>query len=547
VSFWPAYVWAEIIRRRQRTILSLLAYGLGISLAVSLLAVANSVQSAQASALGPLRAIDRDLYVSRAAPAARPNEQESADAQAFAAERQASIAAAVTDLAKLGPPGQHFAQDFFLPETAFTFSQDDLARAARVPGVESAAGGLTLVANHREGTIPEIVAEYTVQAQTIALAPPGPDDQAIVDQCVRRFIQEQAAASAPPPAKVSGSHGAGQPIPFTRAYYACLPPRLRQVQLEQQLIQDVIRPPQTDINTTAFSVAGIDPSSPSLGLITKSAIVQGSYFSPHASGEAVVAEAYAERKGLAVGASLTLAGSTYRVVGLSRPALRGLTSDVYVPLAELQRLSGREGRINVMAVRAVSNADVRRVTGGLARSIPGARVASAEDTAGQVSGSLADVAGVVRSVAPVALIAILLATFLAAGQVAFAGVGRRAAELGVLRTLGWRRRDVVAQVVAELLALGAAGGLLGVGVAAAVLMAIRRLLPQLQVVVLPGSLGEHVLRPLSQGSVALSPYIDGRIAALALLSGIVGGLIASAAASLRAVSVAPSETFRRVH
>ena len=544
---WWAYVLAETTRRRRRALAILLITSLGIALAVSLEAVAASLDSAEASALGPIRGIDRDLYVSRAAPSATAGQPASAELQAFLAERQATITAAVTDLASLGAPGQHFEHDFFLPETAYTFPQSDLSRAAGIPGVETIAGGLRLIAIHRQGTVPDIVAEYTVEPQTITLAPPTAADFQIMNDCVAKSFQSgQGQQTSPPPTKTPGSEGAATPVQFTRAYYACLPPRLRQVQLEGRLIEEVINPPTTDITQSTLSVTGVDTSLPTLGLLTSSSIVAGSYFSPGSSGETVLSEAYAAHKGLVVGATMTFAGSRYEVVGIARPALRGLTSDVYLPLAELQRLSGRQGRINVIVVRAASNAQVAEVSRGLEATLAGARVASDRDTAGQVTGSLSNVAAVIRTTKPVALVAILAATLLMVALMSFSAVGRRAQELGMLRMIGWRRSQVVSQITAELLLLGLAGSVLGLIVAQVLLIAIARVIPPQQLIVLASSLGEQLQRPLSEQRVALDPHLDLVGVGLALSAGLLGSLIASVLASARAVRVTPSDSLRRV-
>lgn len=543
---WWTYVLAETTRRRNRTIQALLVNGLGIALAVSLLAVAASMDAAEASALGPLRGLDRDLYVSRATPSVRLGEEPSAEVRAFQAEREASVTAAVTNLAKLGVPGAHFENDFFLPETAYTFPEEQVARASLVPGVEAAVGGLTLIANHREGTVPDIIAEYTVEPQAIALAPPQPGDQQVINACVAKFIKSLHENQPPGPPSPKPAHAEGQPLPFTRAYYACLPPRLRQIQLEEAVVHEVINPPATDIKSSGFSVTGVDPSNPGLGLLTSSSIVAGTYFSRTPSSEVIVSEAYATARGLMVGFALQFAGSRYQIVGIARPALRGLTTDMYLPIDELQRLSGRQGRINVMVARAASNAQVAQVARGLESAIPGARIATERDTAGQVTGSLANVASAVRLGAPFALITILAATFLMAAQGAFSAVRRRTPELGMLRTLGWRQRQVLTQIVAELMVLGIGSSLLGLGIAELLLVAFGRLVPPQRLVVLPSNLGEQLQRPLSEHWLALQTQLDWRIVGLALLAGILGGLIASIVACMKALRVTPSDTFRRV-
>src|SRR5206468_8425616 len=64
----------------------------------------------------------------------------------------------ITDLAKLGKPGDHFTQDFFLSATLLSFPQAAVGQVAKLPGVTSAVGGLVQLAEHQTGTVPQIVA-----------------------------------------------------------------------------------------------------------------------------------------------------------------------------------------------------------------------------------------------------------------------------------------------------------------------------------------------------------------------------------------------------
>ena len=57
----------------------------------------------------------------------------------------------ITDLSKLGKPGDEFVHDFFLPGTQLTFPQTTAAQIAKVDGVASVSSGLVLAAVHQSG------------------------------------------------------------------------------------------------------------------------------------------------------------------------------------------------------------------------------------------------------------------------------------------------------------------------------------------------------------------------------------------------------------
>jgi putative ABC transport system permease protein len=68
--------------------------------------------------------------------------------------------------------------------------------------------------------------------------------------------------------------------------------------------------------------------------------------------EAIVSAIYASRHSLDVGSTLNLTGTKFEIVGLAEPPLGGQGADVYLPLAQLQKLSGQKGLVNVVLVRA---------------------------------------------------------------------------------------------------------------------------------------------------------------------------------------------------
>src|SRR5439155_3196123 len=72
----------------------------------------------------------------------------------------------VTDLAKLGKPGDHFTRDFFLSATLLSFPQDAVSQVSKLPGGTSAVGGLVQLAEHQTGTVPNIVANIQTGGQT---------------------------------------------------------------------------------------------------------------------------------------------------------------------------------------------------------------------------------------------------------------------------------------------------------------------------------------------------------------------------------------------
>ena len=169
-------------------------------------------------------------------------------------------------------------------------------------------------------------------------------------------------------------------------------------------------------------------------------------------------------KGLELGDTVTLGGKKFTVVGFAKTPLGGQPSDVYVKLAQLQKLSGPHGprqHVYVRATRRRRGASV--VASAIRSSFSGSSVTTAKDLAERVSGSLVDAKNLTRKLG-IALEIVGAAGRRADRHPADARLGRRSAirELGTLKAVGWSQRLVVRQVTGESLLQGLLGGALGI-------------------------------------------------------------------------------------
>src|SRR5436309_5152750 len=134
--FYLRYMLSELRRRRGRTVLTALGLGVGVGLVVTASALSSGLDAAQAKVLKPLTGVGTDMTVSRAVqltgrgPGPR------------------------IGLQSLGKPGSHFSRDSFVSGPQQTFASNRVGQVARLGGVRTAAGGLTLASVHIEGTVP---------------------------------------------------------------------------------------------------------------------------------------------------------------------------------------------------------------------------------------------------------------------------------------------------------------------------------------------------------------------------------------------------------
>ena len=305
------------------------------------------------------------------------------------------------------------------------------------------------------------------------------------------------------------------------------------------------------INLQPVSITGVDTSTRALGPIGPASIVRGRFLRGGDAREVVLNVAYARRKGLAVGDTVRLGGHRYEIVGLARTPLGGTASDQYVDLRQLQEMSGRRGRINVLYVRARSSDDVAAVKATIGGALDGAEVTTAADLAERVGGSLVDACRLAGKLGTALAVIGLLAAFGIAALLTLASVTKRVRELGTLKALGWPRRMVVRQVAGESLVQGLLGGVAGVVLGVAAAAAISAAAPSLRATVsgttADGPLGFGQGR-VSGGStsVALEAPVDLRLIALAVALALAGGLLAGALGGLRAARLQPAAALRHV-
>jgi len=195
-----------------------------------------------------------------------------------------------------------------------------------------------------------------------------------------------------------------------------------------------------------------------------------------AGGSAILPKTYAERAGLGVGGTLTLAVgggrvTDLRIVGVAARTLPGTAGEaVLIGWPDATDLFGVEGA-DVLAIRYVPGqaAEARPAVEALARSAalepnPLERIAGAVDDAlGQVFGLFDALAIIAVIVAALGIVNTLTVSVL-----------ERVRELGVLRAAGMTRGQVRRTVVVEAGILGIVGAVLGVatGLVAAILLVL---------------------------------------------------------------------------
>jgi putative ABC transport system permease protein len=225
------------------------------------------------------------------------------------------------------------------------------------------------------------------------------------------------------------------------------------------------KPPSSALNPVTFSVDGIDTSSTKLGPYASGTIISGRGLtaSDAHSRVAVVDSYYATQQKLKVGSTATVAGKSFKVIGITRQAQGGGAVDVYIPLAVAQQIgagpfgASLHNEVNTIYVGAASSADIATVQREIAAVLPSATVTDSSSLASAVTGSLSSTASLANDLGRWLAIAVLIGAFAMASLLTIGAVGRRIREFGTLKALGWRGQRIISQVMAESLVIGIAG------------------------------------------------------------------------------------------
>ncbi len=359
-------------------------------------------------------------------------------------------------MAKLGPAGTKFTHDFFVPGTLITFPSQAVSDVAKVKGVTSAVGALSLDALHETGTVPKITASVKTGGQTISTSVKPPTltaaQQAAERTCIEGIINKQIGSTTTTIPSGGGSGGGGFGgggggfrfrAGSNSAFAKCLTPAQKSyeanVVVPERTVEEVLNPPTTNTQTSTYTVAGVNPSDTSSGLVTKAQLTKGKWLSSNpttAKSQVLVTTAYASQKGLKVGQVLTINSIGYTIVGLVNPTLTGDVSDIYFSISNLQALSSNTGRINEVLVSVANAKDVNGVAKAIKKELPGATVLTSTSLADQVTGSLSNARKLANDLGGALAVVVLLAAFLIAGLLTLSSVSKRVRRLGHCGPLG---------------------------------------------------------------------------------------------------------------
>jgi ABC-type antimicrobial peptide transport system permease subunit len=170
----------------------------------------------------------------------------------------------------------------------------------------------------------------------------------------------------------------------------------------------------------------------------------------------MVGKQLAESMGMEVGDTFTVMDSTFRIVGIYETGAAFEESGAVITLRDAQRMSGRPRQVSMMGIKVRDPDRIEEVRDQLAASFPEIDISMSSDFAE----SIPDMERMDAMVGQMAFMAMMLGALTMLNTMLMS-VLERTQEIGVLRALGWRRRQVMGMIVKESLVLGIIGGLAG--------------------------------------------------------------------------------------
>jgi len=234
--------------------------------------------------------------------------------------------------------------------------------------------------------------------------------------------------------------------------------------------------------------------------------------------QVIVGRMAAEQMGSEVGDTLRLMDSNFRVVGIYETGQAFEDAGVVIGLREAQALIGKPRQVQFYLVSLRDPEQAEAVKQDLAATFPEIDFALTSE----LSETMSDFRVLQDMVDQISFLAVFIG---AVGMLntMLMSVLERTREIGVLRSLGWRRRRVLGMILQESLVLGAVGGLcgipLGLGLGGLIGMS---------------GVGGGAIEP------AYTPQIFVQAIVVALIAGVLGGIYPA----WRATRMQPVEALR---
>ncbi|MDH5815192.1 MAG: ABC transporter permease [Candidatus Nezhaarchaeota archaeon] len=301
----------------------------------------------------------------------------------------------------------------------------------------------------------------------------------------------------------------------------------------------------TSISGRRVTIYGIEPSS--YEVVTGGLrIAEGRFLS--SNGEIVLGRTLTELLNLTIGSSIVLSTSEgedtiFKVVGIFESGVSFQELSGYMTLADAQYITGRQGLVSQVLVKCNDPSLANQVASLISSTIDGIRTLTPSVTVERASQVLSSLTMFFVTIGLVALVAGSFGVV----NTMMMSVTERTWEIGVLKAIGAKDRDIMKMFLAESLLIGLLGGCIGVLIG----MVLAYVFPALTAGLFSYGVTPFWTRgPIVGGRtltniVLATPLITPLNIATCLLLGALVGILAGLYPAWRASRLRPAEAMRR--
>jgi putative ABC transport system permease protein len=208
--------------------------------------------------------------------------------------------------------------------------------------------------------------------------------------------------------------------------------------------------------TLSVTVRGTTPAG--IRMRSQVRMLRGRWFQPGLS-EAVVPQKMLNRySGVGLGSSFPMAGRNWKVVGIFDGDGSVFDSEIWADAADLRQAFHRYSVYSSMAVRLRSASDVPAFVADMEKDVRLKLEAKPEPA---YFADLGDAGKPMQVLGQIITVILTIGAVFAAMNTMYATVAGRTSEIGTLRAIGYRRRELLASFQWEAILLTTLGGLLG--------------------------------------------------------------------------------------
>jgi len=217
-------------------------------------------------------------------------------------------------------------------------------------------------------------------------------------------------------------------------------------------------------NFSPIVVAGVSSEPGELGPITKSDLknIEGRYFTKEDKYAVIVDKDFARTRNLKLEDDIDIGPRlANKIIGIIDPGYDAKIAgaQVFIPLKVAIEMAGRGDIVDIIFVKLKGGVDTAVVKQKIKKALENdsVTITTSRDYLSSVAGFSFLAQGLMLAI----FFIVILIVFLFIAKTAFAAALERSGEVGTLKAIGWRNKDVIKLIIMENAMLGFLGGLIG--------------------------------------------------------------------------------------